>query len=91
MTGASKPAAASQTFHHVTKADYHQLRLVLPTMRGVEGITYQAGNLSVQFRDTAVKLDQTNVANIVQTVQGGGRPAGPTPSKSAKHHGKHHG
>jgi TolA-binding protein len=66
--GPSKTSAAdhSETFHNVSERANRLIQRNLPLMRGVATNTYQAGDLTVTFRPTAVKLDQTNVENVVR-------------------------
>jgi hypothetical protein len=65
-TTTTAKADRSETFHNVTPRANHILQRSLALMRGVASDTYQGTDLMVKFRSTALKVDQTNVENVVK-------------------------
>jgi hypothetical protein len=76
-------AVSSETFHNVTPRANAILQRSLPLMRGVASDTYQNGDLTVTFRSTADKLDQTNVENVVHQAQRQATAPSSTPTASS--------
>lgn len=77
------PAASSETFHNVTPRANRLIQKTVALMPGVASVTYQGSDLVVRFRSTALKVDQTNVENVVHEDQQAAATS-PSPTRSAK-------
>jgi hypothetical protein len=77
------PAVKSESFHGISAKVNHRLGIPLPLLRGVASEVYYppTHTLTVTFRSTADKTDQSNVENIVRQYK---QQANANPTKTQK-------